>query len=285
MALDGHQTNAVVLITAPSTEGSRGSLEPVGTGFIVVIPSERFGDDLRHFYLVTAAHVVQSRPHEACARMRLQDGTTRDEPIPEWVFHYKYDVAAAHLDAALMFTPGDVAASNIHVEAFTNEAALGDTVFLVGLLRNMPAMGDLGIPMVRSGSVGSLWQDHILARMPGNVETELTGHLVDCRAYQGMSGSPCFVQLPERRGPMGMAAGYFPRTAFLGMIAAHFDDPQRAEILGDPDFQGSVQYRVHTGVGILTPARFVRETLDDPEFIERRQKADREEASRRQGTE
>jgi hypothetical protein len=112
MALDGHQTNAVVLITAPSTEGSRGSLEPVGTGFIVAIPSERFGDDLRHFYLVTAAHVVQSRPHEACTRMRLQDGTTRDEPIPEWVFHYKYDAAAAHLDAALMFTPGDFAASN-----------------------------------------------------------------------------------------------------------------------------------------------------------------------------
>jgi Lrp/AsnC ligand binding domain len=42
MALDGHQTNAVVLITVPSTEGSRGRLEPVGTGFIVAIPSERF---------------------------------------------------------------------------------------------------------------------------------------------------------------------------------------------------------------------------------------------------
>jgi hypothetical protein len=38
---------------------------------------------------------------------------------------------------------------------------------------------------------------------------------------------------------------------------------------------------VHTGVGVVTPASFIREALDDEELLELRRQADRQEAARR----
>jgi hypothetical protein len=38
---------------------------------------------------------------------------------------------------------------------------------------------------------------------------------------------------------------------------------------------------VHTSVGVVTPASFIREALDDEELLELRRQADRQEAARR----
>jgi hypothetical protein len=57
------------------------------------------------------------------------------------------------------------------------------------------------------------------------------------------------------------------------------------ETLLTPDAGGAslqgVRTRVHTGVGVVTPASFIREALDDEELLELRRQADREEAARR----
>ncbi len=69
---------------------------------------------------------------------------------------------------------------------------------------------------------------------------------------------------------------------FFGMIAAHFDD---YETLLTPDARDAslqgVRTRVHTGVGVVTPASFIRVALDDEELLELRREADRQEAARR----
>jgi hypothetical protein len=284
MPLTDDYQKAVTLLLRSSV-GRSGDLDQslAGTAFAVALDSETLGPALKHLYLVTAAHVVRGAL-EVHARTRLLDGSLRDEPIPGWVFHHDYDVAVAPLRDS-----EDVDGASIPVERFTDDADLGDAVFFIGLLRNMAAMGDAGVPMVRSGTVGRLWQDNIRARL-GDIETELTGHLIDCRAYQGMSGSPCFLQHSYPvLVPVPDSADEGLRTwtmqhvfSFFGMIAAHFDDSEEAgPASGDPASSVSVRYRVHTGVGVVTPARFIRETLDDEDLVKSRREADRREAARR----
>jgi hypothetical protein len=254
-----------------------------GTGFAVMLDSDTFGPDLKHVYLVTAGHVVQGT-QPVYARVRLLAGSLRDQRIDNWVHPPRYDIAVAPLQ-----DDPEVDGIAIPVETFTDEASLGDIVFFVGLLRNLAPMADAGVPIVRSGTVGRMWQDGIPART-GLTSTELTGHLIDCRAYQGMSGAPCFVQhsIPVLVPVIGSADpgertwSMQHVTLFFGMIAAHFDD---YETLLPPTAGGAapegVRSRVHTGVGVVTPASFIREALDDEELFELRREADRQEATRR----
>jgi hypothetical protein len=279
---DDYQKGVTLLLR--SSVGRSGNLVQslAGTAFAVALDSETLGPALKHLYLVTAAHVVRGAL-DVHARMRLFDGSLRDEPITGWVSHHDYDVAVAPLRDS-----EDVDGASIPVERFTDDADLGDVVFFIGLLRNMAAMGDAGVPMVRSGTVG-LWQEDIRATL-GDIETELTGHLIDCRAYQGMSGSPCFLQhsypvlvpVPNSADEGARTWTMQHVTSFFGMIAAHFDDSEEAgPASGDPASSVPVRYKVHTGVGVVTPARFIRETLDDEDLVKLRREADRREAARR----
>jgi trypsin-like peptidase len=280
MPLTNDYERAAMLLLRAAADGA---LSLAGTGFAVMVDSETFGTELRHFYLVTAGHVVLgSQP--VYARFRLIGGSIRDERIDNWVHHPTYDIAVAPLQ-----DDAEVDGIAVPVATFTDEASLGDTVFFIGLLRSLAPMAEAGVPMVRSGTVGRMWQQSIPART-GVIQTELTGHLIDCRAYQGMSGAPCFVQhsfpvlvpVPGSPDPGLRTWDLRHLTVFFGMIAAHFDD---YETLLTPDARDAllqgVRTRVHTGVGVVTPASFIREALDDEELLELRGEADRQEAARR----
>jgi hypothetical protein len=214
----------------------------------------------------------------------LIGGSLRDERIDNWVHHPRYDIAVARLQ-----DDTEVDGIAVPIATFTDEASLGDTVFFIGLLRNLAPMAEAGVPIVRSGTVGRMWQQTIPART-GLTHTELTGHLIDCRAYQGMSGAPCFVQhsypvlvpVPGSADPGLRTWNLRHLTLFFGMIAAHFDDLETLVTpdAGDASLQG-VRTKVHTGVGVVTPASFIREALDDEELIELRRQADSQEAARR----
>jgi hypothetical protein len=180
MPLTNEYERAAMLLLLRAADDETLSL--AGTGFAVMVDSETFGAKLRHVYLVTAGHVVLgSQP--VYARIRLIGGSLRDQRIDNWVHHPRYDIAVAPLQ-----DDTEVDGIAVPIATFTGEASLGDTVFFIGLLRNLAPMAEAGVPMVRSGTVGRMWQQAISAR-PGLTHTELTGHLIDCRAYQGMSGS------------------------------------------------------------------------------------------------
>jgi len=51
-------------------------------------------------------------------------------------------------------------------------------------------MGKSMIPMVRAGTIGTLWQEGL--PLPKN--QTVTGHLIDVRSLGGFSGAPCFAQ-------------------------------------------------------------------------------------------
>jgi hypothetical protein len=264
MGLNEHFVQAAVLIGIGWPDDP--SRRPVGTGFVVGVPGTAPGQ--RHLYLVSAAHVVQANAiDQTFVRLRLADGGVRDQTLSGWEFHHEQDVAVVPL--AL---PSDANVGVVEADMFTDDqAGLGDDVYLVGPVRKLPSMQELGIPVVRAGSIARLWQDHIPANLPGQTEGELAGHLIDCRVYQGMSGAPCFVQWPPPQVPGGIAPMHIRMnlTKLLGLVSAHLDDPQEVLAGDDPDLP--VRYPMHTGLAVITPARYISEMLALDAFVSQRE--------------
>lgn len=262
-----------------------------GTGFFVRMGS----GSVSHFYVVTAAHVVDgSAP--SFVRVPLKDGSAHDLDVPEWISHRKHDVAVA----PIRVLPMNHNLASTHVGQFIDdeqwaagipdwpqpfEMQLGDVVYFIGLLGKVEAMTKRNIPLVRTGTLGRLWQEDLpVRRGPHDATRYITAHLIDCRSFAGFSGSPCYIQrsVPNiiRRGIESFMATTY-RTALLGLIGGHFDDwhPLRDREAYEYEQVGggigdNVEAPVSTGVGYVIPAEFIRETLMRKELIEMRQEAD-----------
>jgi hypothetical protein len=180
-------------------------------------------------------------------------------------------------DAQFGYIPED-----LFLDTFTGDAGplLGDPVFFVGLLSAVKEMGTRNIPMVRSGTLGAKYQDGIPVRRLDNTVDMVNGHLIDCRAYRGFSGSPCFIQfVPETRETIGGER----HTRLLGVVSAHFDLVDKGLLEGDlATMVGGVKVPVHAGVGVVVPVERVHELLNGDELRKKREDEDLRLVSRRQ---
>lgn len=273
---------STAFVLAQRTVGGVQRRIPIGTAFFVAVP---VSDRSRVSYLVTAAHVVRTEP-QAWVRLSLADGGVEDFPVHEWVFHPTEDVAATPFDK-----PGDANLqwTEFHPSNFADvwwtkkrHPGLGDRVYYMGLLSDVEAMGDRNIPMVRSGTIGALFQERIPLRLSPIDLRYVTAHLIDCYSFAGFSGSPCLVQYEESlvNPKPGVALTIRDTTLLLGMIAAHFDSYRTAKVTGD--FQGEVNSPINAGVAVVTPVEIIRQTLEMEELVEDRERraaeADEQEA-------
>lgn len=192
MALGDRYTKTVVFVLG-GNDADTATLQ--GTGFVagaitddpnIVIP-----------FVVTAAHVVRTFGFTA-VRLSRKDGSVEDRPIDPWTFHDYEDIAVALLHDIDIETT-DINA--VPVDQFIGRVEtqypvrVGDPVYFGGLLGHVPSMGAGNVPMIRTGSVGALYQAGIPMLAPDNVtELQVRGHLIDCRSFGGFSGSPCFVR-------------------------------------------------------------------------------------------
>jgi hypothetical protein len=152
-------------------------------------------------------HVI-SGERETHVRIGTRDGGSRVLRIREWVHHPRADVAAASLpnqgydDLHLLNIP---AASLQWARIGEWRPFLGDRVHFVGLLA-LPRARDMtekNVPMVRSGTIGALYQEHVPVQWPGGSIRKVQAHLIDCRSYGGFSGAPCFFQRDDQ--PTGVS--------------------------------------------------------------------------------
>ena len=202
----------------------------IGTGFVVRF-EESLGDTLTHVdYVVTAKHCVEGAWKPA---IRIPtEGPPKDLVIETWFHHDTEDVSVAILpnsviargyvrgDEFLDAAPGPFSARKQDVGL----TQLGDRVYFCGFLAELPAMAHEATPMVRSGTLGATDQVNVTLRRPdGTPYVPKRVHLVDCRSYQGFSGSPCFVQFDHTQVVEGESRGRLAiTTALLGMFVAHF---------------------------------------------------------------
>jgi Trypsin-like peptidase domain len=268
-------SSASVLVVPTRDDEGRMVPTPLATAFLVEFPAQ-FGR--KWYYLVTAAHVVAGRT-DVSVRLRVRGRSTRDEPVHTWERHPSEDVAVAPIREA---TLAGIDCAAIPVDLFADSEGarrtlLGDDIYFLGVLRGLPHMAVEGVTMVRSGTLGRMDQQRVPIKESATSFRYFTSHLIDCRAYQGMSGAPCFVSFLDKwPDPSGGGATIGDRIMLLGVVSAHFDEQMKAQSTGGL-FGVEIKVPIHTGVGVVSPVRFLRELLfDSEELIRLRTEGDRE---------
>lgn len=254
----------VTLLCAPKKRGDAERIEPIGTGFFVGMPGAVPG--VIHPHVVTARHTVVAAFHHygaLYARVTV-DGALVDVPMADWVIP---DAVAD--DIAVSYFPygGRMCWSTTRFLSEADEQPyLGDNVYFIGMLKWVPDMAASNVPMVRSGTLGAMNQSGIPVKMPDHVKIRMRGHLIDCRAYRGFSGSPCFVQTPNGH------------TWLLGVISAHFDASDQIPFESD-----LIEVPIHAGVGVVAPVELLNQLLADESLVTMRKQKEEQIIQRSEG--
>lgn len=232
----------------------------LGTGFIAAVPAGDTEADGDHPFVVTASHVVRSST-ATFVTVRSHGGEIVDLTPRNWVFHPKEDVAVANIDVDPAQYDIVAVPEKMFVDKSEHKPVLGEDLYFVGLLGQIETMGQANTPMVRTGTLGALYQQDVPMIEPPNTQRALQGHLIDCRSFGGFSGSPCFMHLMRSTGETKNFGLRYPETysVLLGMVGGHFD--HRTSVLL-PDASGKLSIPTSAGVGVVYPAEIIRETLE-----------------------
>lgn len=274
MALSTTLQKTVVFVGGKLEAGTDQEPPLRGTGFITLVPSA--DPEQSYLYVVTAAHVVRPLATRFI-RLSRRDGTTLDLNIPadNWDFHPIADVAVGQFG----IDPDEVDLAVMPTEYFVGRAAPqfaagpGDEVVFAGLLGLVEPMGQRRIPMVRTGSIGALYQDGIPMRRPDGSRMSIRGHLIDCRSFGGFSGSPCFVRFlsgVNTTPRMGLKTP-INSTHLLGLVGGHFDLDASVSL---PDQEQKLSIPVAAGVAVVIPSETILEVLESDEQQALRDKQD-----------
>ncbi|MGA2453136.1 MAG: hypothetical protein ABSG93_06405 [Solirubrobacteraceae bacterium] len=148
---------------------------------------------------------------------------------------------------------------------------LGAIVYYIGIFAPLH-----DVPMARAGNIGNL--EVPIEKTYDTHTYRYTGHLLDCRSYDGFSGSPCFVQtlyatdtavasdrpLQARNGTPPTLRALAWTATFAGLFTAHYTD-EDANPEGLPS---------RYGVGVILSSDYVWEALMTDEAQDERREWD-----------
>lgn len=240
---------ATVQLEQPQENGTR----TVGTGFLISAPGP---DGKPRTVLVTAHHVFERMPGQNARigyRIANADGSWRYSPQPLkirddaghelWTHHPTRDVAAITIKAPKAFAqaalPLRYLASDETFSAY--QINTGDEMMALGFPRGLSANA-AGFPILRSGRVASY---------PLSPPAVFPTFLLDFSVFPGNSGGPVFVNRPAVPGAAEIDGAISATEAAqdAGFIAGLLT--QQVELNNE-----------RLEIGIVTHARFVRETLE-----------------------
>lgn len=240
---------ATVQLEQPQENGTR----TVGTGFLISAPGP---DGKPRTVLVTARHVFERMPGQNARigyRIANADGSWRYSPQPLkirddaghelWTHHPTRDVAAITIKAPKAFAqaalPLRYLASDETFSAY--QINTGDEMMALGFPRGLSANA-AGFPILRSGRVASY---------PLSPAAVFPTFLLDFSVFPGNSGGPVFVNRPAVPGAAEIDGAISATEAAqdAGFIAGLLT--QQVELNNE-----------RLEIGIVTHARFVRETLE-----------------------
>ena len=248
VALSIDLIQATVQVEQPLGDGTR----TVGTGFLISDPTP---DGRPRTVLVTANHVFRKMPGAMATigfRTENADGSWRYTPATLkirdgdrelWTHHPDRDVAVIAIEAPPAFAKAALPENWLGGDdAFAKYAVTpGDEMLALGFPEGLSANA-AGFPILRSGRVASF------PLAPSNA---FPTFLLDFAVFPGNSGGPVFVDAPAHL--TSTAAASEP-----GFIAGLLT--QQVEINSQ-----------NLSIGIVTDARFVRETLsllDNPGAVQ-----------------
>lgn len=234
---------ATVQLEQPLGDGTR----TVGTGFLISAPGP---DGQPRTVLVTANHVFQKMPGANARigyRISNADGSWSYSPQPLkirdgegrelWTHHPGRDVAAISIKAPPEFAKaalpeGYLAADDTFAQY---KVGAGDEMMALGFPRGLAANA-AGFPILRAGKVASY---------PISPARIFPTFLLDFAVFPGNSGGPVFMSGPARRASADPAQSR-PDVQFIAGLLT-----QQVELNSE-----------RLDIGIVTNAKYIRETLD-----------------------
>ncbi len=234
---------ATVQLEQPLGDGTR----TVGTGFLI---SETTPDGKPHTILVTANHVFDKMPGANARigyRVANADGSWSYSPQPLkirdekghalWTHHPSRDVAAISISPPEAFAkaaiPEDYLAADDTFSKY--QVGAGDEMMALGFPRGLAA-NPAGFPILRAGKVASF------PIAPAKI---FPTFLLDFAVFPGNSGGPVFMSGPARRAAGDPAQPRQDIEFIAGLLT------QQVELNSE-----------RLGIGIVTNAKYIRETLD-----------------------
>ena len=250
------------------------SVDHIGTGFIVSIPSEKYAY-IRTFCFVTARHVIEdvTPGTPLVVSVNKKDGGRQLLKLEgNWQFHpdSTVDLAVRYVSEP----PPDVAAFGVEdfFDPPNNETKIGvgDEVFFPGLFLPAPGINS-NTPIVRHGNLAMLPDEPIQTRY-GFSDV----YLVEARSIGGISGSPAWVRetlevRARRDNGKDVLARCPGEMKLLGLLQTHWD----VDDINKYDFQRDPK-GVNLGVAIVVPAKKILEVINLPEMLPRREAAETE---------
>lgn len=255
-----------------------GGFMAYGTAFLVA----SFVGHTTFQNLITARHVIDRIPgDEVHLRVNTRDGdatvvATRKE---HWFPHpdrrvdlavgatllrgEQFDVLNMRLDQGLLLTRADIDRFKI---------GIGDEVAISGLY--VSRMGEKrNLPIARSGIIAAMPEEKIKTTYGYH-----DAYLIETRSIDGLSGSPVFVQLSIPRFVEGQPVAITVPTYFMGVllganwVEAHDDAIEIAEGDAEPS-EKPPSGALNTGIGIVLPAHYVIEAIEQPLLRQKREEA------------
>ncbi len=203
----------------------------IGTGFFVTVPSLT-DRAVRYGYAITAHHVIDGQTK---VEIEVPNPFGNSELYePQVLGGWEQPLAGVDLAIASFDHRNEdqivYAALELERQVLPPDQLplLGANVHYIGFFEPLNRV------MARSGTIGAIDQEGIDLG-----EYEYTAHLVDCRSYNGFSGSPCFVEtryagLTPTRPNLPLPSDWLATTplgeiqyfAFLcGIFTCHVESP------------------------------------------------------------
>jgi hypothetical protein len=272
-----------VFFVYPSMQAARRGQSAGGTGFLVCIKFKE-NSEYAQIYAVTNKHVVESCGSNVVLRLNSDEGVECLATVKgDWVPHPlgTYDISVLPLD---MPDCNTAHRRFIVDELFLTESRLrgldigpGDDTFMAGRFIGHEGKVENIVP-VRFGNIAALPNEPI--RM--GTEDKGANFLVEMRSISGYSGSPVFVFIdPNRpRPPMWLAPALPPYNAerhgpfLLGIDAGHIETQLEIKNAKKTGKIGTVSFI--TAMSVVVPAWHLSEILYGDDFVNQREKEDRE---------
>jgi hypothetical protein len=285
-------TRCVGFLGAPSADDPE-EIVVRGTAFFVSVPSEMRPESRRYEHLVTAQHSL-NRVGALPLSVRLNaftgtsDRVATDIPIGDaldWFTHptdgeqdaLTVDVAvlpwkAEHTAFEYSCLPVGMFLTDEIIEEedeYGKHIGIGDEVFITGLFTRVTGRR-MNLPILRMGTLAMMPNEPVRTRS-GAVEIDMEAYLIEARSIGGLSGSPVFVRY-------SMEVGLSREIHLLGLMHGHWDTPPGAIHDAVTDAAMTEEEKaeaVNMGIGIVVPAKKIREVLYQPELVELRARQDR----------
>jgi hypothetical protein len=271
----------VVFLTAFFQDGSNRA-KAEGTGFFVVVPDKRLGENQGFVYFVTNRHMadpsvalghpVQIFGYEISANRRVTPGdmgiekTTIPLTFQQWIFSSdpSVDLAVAPfgLDQSKVdFLPIPESMFATKDIVISRQISEGDSVLFTGFFAQFPGQQKIE-PVIREGILAMLPDEKIPTTLgqPGDL------YLADMHSFHGNSGSPVFVNMSGfRNGNMILGA---PSFLLLGIISGFMYETADLQLQAATTITGTIG--ANSGITTIVPIDELKAILDSPELQRQR---------------